>query len=91
MQRGPNPVSRYQILYWQDLPSEIKVWDDFEEVKISLPVRFTERIDAQAQKLGLTKGDDYVAQLHWGAEIERAGAPAEVANAVKSELETANP
>src|SRR6478735_7616528 len=24
-QRGANPVSRYQILYWKDLPSEIKV------------------------------------------------------------------
>src|ERR1700704_5884268 len=25
-QRGANPVSRYQILYWQDLPSSLKTW-----------------------------------------------------------------
>jgi 5-methyltetrahydrofolate--homocysteine methyltransferase len=89
--RPADTKSRYQILYWQDLPSEIKVWDDHEEVKVSLPVRFAERIDAQAQKLGLTKGDDYLAHLHWGDEIERAGAPADVAAAVKAELEGAAP
>jgi 5-methyltetrahydrofolate--homocysteine methyltransferase len=86
-QRGANPVSHYQILYWQDLPSSIKAWDDFEELKVDLPLRFTERIDAQAQKLGITKGDDYVAQLKWGDEKERPGAPADVVAALKAELE----
>ena len=42
-------------------------------------------------RLGLTKADDYVAQLRWGDERERAGPPAEVAAAVKAELEAANP
>jgi hypothetical protein len=86
-QRGANPVSRCQILYWKDLPSEIKVWDDFEQLKVALPIRFTERIDREAMKLGLTQSDAYVAQLRWGDELERPGAPAEVAAAVKAELE----
>ena len=90
-QRGPNPVSKFQILYWQGLPTEFKVWDDHEEIKVALPVRFAERIDAEAQKLGLTKGDDYLAQLRWGGETERPGAPAEVAATVKAELEAASP
>jgi len=90
-QRGPNPVSKYQILYWRDLPSAVKAWDDYGEVKTDLPVRFTERIDATAQKLGLTKGDDYVAQLRWGDELERPGAPADVVKAITQELEAANP
>ena len=85
--RGANPVSRYQILYWQDLPSSIKAWDDFEEIKADLTGKFADRIDAQAQRVGLTKGDDYLAQLKWGEEIERPGTPAEVAAAVKAELE----
>jgi methanogenic corrinoid protein MtbC1 len=89
--RGPNPVSRYQILYWQNLPSAIKAWDDFEEIKFDLPTRFAERIDAQAQRHGITKGDDYIAQLRWGDEVERAGAPADVAAAVKADLEAASP
>jgi 5-methyltetrahydrofolate--homocysteine methyltransferase len=90
-QRGPNPITTYQILYWQDLPSEIKAWDDFEEVKVSLPARFANHIDAQAQKLGFTQGDDYIAQLRWGDEIERPGTPTQVAAAVQAELEAAKP
>ena len=90
-QRGPNPVSKYQILYWRDLPSAVKAWDDYGEVKLDLPTRFVERIDAAARKLGLTKGDDYVAQLRWGDELERAGAPEQVAQAVAAELAAATP
>ena len=90
-QRGPNPVSRYQILYWQNLPSSIKAWDDFEEIKADLPGKFADRIDAQAQRLGFTKGDDYIAQLKWGDELERPGTPAEVSAALKAELEAAMP
>src|SRR5690606_14180536 len=60
--RPANSTSRYQILYWQDMPTSIKAWDDFEEVKVDLPTAFAERVDAQAQKLGLTKGDEYIAQ-----------------------------
>ena len=90
-QRGPHPVAKFQILYWQDLPSEVKAWDDFEEIKLSLPTRFADRIDAQAQKVGLTQGDDYLAQLHWGDELQRPGTPADVAAAVRQELEAASP
>ncbi len=89
--RPPDAKSTYQILYWQDLPSEIKAWDDFEEIKVSLPALFADRIDVQAQRLGFTKGDDYIAQLRWGDEIQRSGAPADVAAAVKAELEAASP
>jgi 5-methyltetrahydrofolate--homocysteine methyltransferase len=89
--RDPNAKSKFQILYWQDLPSQVKAWDDFEDVKLDLPHRFAERIDAQAQKLGLAKGDDYINQLRWGVEGERPGSPAEVAAVVRQELEAANP
>ncbi|HEY1792150.1 MAG TPA: virulence factor [Opitutaceae bacterium] len=89
VQRGANPVSTYQILYWRDMPSAIKAWDDFGEVKGDLPVAFTQRIDAAAQRMGITAGDDYVAQLRWGEETERAGAPEDVVKALTSELEAA--
>ena len=91
VQRDPSAKSKYQILYWQDIPSQVKAWDDFDEVKLDLPHRFADRIDAQAQRLGLAKGDDYVNQLRWGDETERPGSPAEVAAAVRAELEAAAP
>jgi 5-methyltetrahydrofolate--homocysteine methyltransferase len=89
--RDPLARSKYQVLFWQDLPSAVKAWDDFSEVKVDLPHRFAERIDAQAQKLGLAKGDDYINQLRWGDEAERPGAPADVAASVRAELEAASP
>jgi 5-methyltetrahydrofolate--homocysteine methyltransferase len=89
--RPPNAVAKFQILFWRDLPAEVKAWDDSEEVKQELPPRFAERIDVAAQKLGLAKGDDYLAQLRWSEEMERPGSPAEVAAAVRAELEAKFP
>ena len=86
-EKDPNARSKFQVLYWQDIPSEVKAWDEFDEVKVSLPTRFAERIDASAQKQGFIQADAYLAHLHWSEVEERAGAPGEVAQAVKSELE----
>jgi hypothetical protein len=76
----------YQVLYWQGIPSQIRAWDDFDEVKIELPARFLAQIDRSAQSQGLTETDDYLAQWHWGEEQERAGSAADVAEAVRREL-----
>jgi 5-methyltetrahydrofolate--homocysteine methyltransferase len=85
--RPANNVVRYQILYWRELPSSIKAWDDFGEVKMDLPGKFADRIDATAQKLGLTSGDAYTAELKWGEELERPGIPEDVVKAIITELE----
>lgn len=84
-------MASYQILYWQDLPSQVKAWDDFDEVKVELPARFAARIDQAAQAQGLTSTDDYLAQWRWGDEVERPGTAAEVAEAVRRELEASRP
>ena len=80
-------MANYQILYWQNIPSQIKAWDDFDEVKVELGAGLPERIDAAAQAQGLTATDDYLAQWRWSAEQERDGAAQEVAQAIKAELE----
>ncbi len=87
--RPANNVVHYQILYWRDLPSSIKAWDDFGEVKQDLPGKFADRIDAAAQKLGLTSGDAYTAELKWGEEQERPGIPEDVVKTLIKELEAA--
>jgi hypothetical protein len=84
-----NDVAFFQILCWQDIPSQIKAWDDFDEIKVDLGLRFTERIDRAAQSQGLTSTDDYLAQWKWSEEQERAGTAQEVAEAVKKECESA--
>src|SRR5579863_6382356 len=87
----PNAKSKYQILYWQDIPSEVKAWDDHDEVKISLPTRFSEKIDASAQKQKLIQADAFMAHYHWGETEERPGNPQQVIHALKSELEAKFP
>ena len=76
-----------QILYWQDIPSQVKAWDDFDEIKVELAPRLMARIDRAAQAQGLTDTDDYLDQWKWSEEQERPGSAEEVATAVKSELE----
>jgi hypothetical protein len=77
----------YQILYWQDIPSQIKAWDDFDEVKIELASRFMNKIDQKSIALGLTGTDDYLNQWQWSERDQRPGTARQVAEAVKKELE----
>ena len=79
----------YKILYWQEVPSQIKAEDELDEVTLPLSARFIEHIDQLAGQRGLQGADDYLAQWQWGQETERAGSAREVAEAVRSELETA--
>jgi len=80
-------MASYQILYWQDIPSQIKVWDDFDEEKVELPQKFMIKIDQAAKDQGLTGEDDYLLQWRWSEEKELPGSVEEVVEAVKKELE----
>ena len=77
----------YKILYWQEVPSQVKAEDDLDEVTLPLSPRFMERIDQLAGQRGLQGSDDYLAQWQWSEETEREGSAEEVAAAVKAELE----
>jgi hypothetical protein len=80
-------MASFQILYWQDIPSQIKVWDDFDESKIELSQRFIACIDQAAQAQGLSGNDDFLAQWRWSETEERAETVEEVAESLKNELE----
>ncbi|MDR3699813.1 MAG: virulence factor [Candidatus Sulfopaludibacter sp.] len=82
-------MATYKILYWQEVPSQIKAEDDLDEVTLPLSARFMERIDQLAGQRALQGADDYLAQWKWSEEEEREGSAQEVAEAVKAELESA--
>ena len=84
-------MATYKILYWQEIPSQIKADDGADEVTVPMPARFLELIDQFALKRGLHSADDYLAQWNWSEEEEREGTAAEVAEAVMAELEAAFP
>jgi len=81
-------VATYKILYWQEIPSQIKAEDDLDDVTLPLDPRFMERIDQLAAQRGLQGQDDYLAQWRWSDEQERDGTAEEVARAIKIELES---
>ena len=82
-------MATYRILYWQEVPSQIKVEDASDDVTVQLPDRFQQRIDELAAERGLSGGDDYLAQWQWSDERDREGTAQEVADALAAELETA--
>jgi Virulence factor len=83
-------MARYQILYWQDVPSVIKAFDDDGggEVKRQLPAWFQQEIDQRAMVQGLTGSDAYLEQWRWGEVEERDGTPEDVLSAIERELAT---
>ena len=80
-------MATYKILYWQEVPSQIRAEDDDDEINLPLGRRFQDRIDALATQRGLSDADEYLAQWKWSDELDRDGTANEVAEAVKAELE----
>lgn len=81
-------MATYKILYWQEVPSQIKAEDESEDFTLQLAPRFLERIDHLAGQRGLQGSDDYLAQWHWSDEEERPGSAREVAEALQAEFES---
>jgi hypothetical protein len=83
-------MATYRVLYWQEIPSQIKAEDDDGgEASVLMPPKFAARIDDAAMERGLRDADDYLAQWRWSEEQERNGSAEDVADAVRAELEAA--
>ena len=80
-------MATYRILYWQEVPSQIRADDENGEVNLPLPPKFMVRIDALAAARGLEGSDDYLAQWRWSDDEEREGSAQDVAEALARELE----
>ena len=55
-------MATYKILYWQEIPSQIKAEDDSDDVTVRMPDSFQERIDLMAARRGLQQSDTYLTQ-----------------------------
>jgi hypothetical protein len=80
-------MTQYQILYWHDIPLQVRSRDGRARASVSLPSRFQDAVDAAAMVAGLTGDDAYTDGLHWSDPQERTGAPDEVAAAVAAEID----
>jgi hypothetical protein len=79
-------MARYQILYWREIPAQVKAYDGVRPVSRQLPERYQLEIDRIAMQEGLAGSDDYLNQWHWTAKLDRPGTAAEVLEAVSQEL-----
>jgi len=78
---------RLQVLYWQEIPSVIRVTgDDGAQLSRQLPDWFQQEIDRIAMEQGLIGSDAYLEQWEWRDLGEREGDPAVVVGAVEAEL-----
>jgi hypothetical protein len=83
-------LARFQILYWQDVPSLVKAFaDDGSPVSRQLGAWFQQEIDRRAMRQGLVESGAYLEQWRWGEIEERPGTPDEVLDALERELEAA--
>lgn len=79
-------MATYKILYWQEIPVQIKADGDGESVKLQISDNVMTVVDAVAMKQGMINSDDYLEQWHWTEPAERPGSAQEVAQALQQEL-----
>jgi hypothetical protein len=79
-------MAKFQIMYWHDIPVQVRAGGRRDRVSIELPQRFQEAVDNAATAAELTGTDAYLDGFRWGDPEEREGSPQEVATAVSNEL-----
>jgi hypothetical protein len=80
-------MASYQVLYWQEIPSQVDARDAGKAHKEKLSQRFQELIDVVATKRNIVQSDAYINGWSKGEKSERPGTALEVAKGVASELE----
>ena len=80
-------MAEYQILYWREIPAQIRAFEGRRPVSRPLSERFQLEIDRIAMEEGLEGGDDYLDQWQWTEKRERPGTAAQVLDALAQQLE----
>lgn len=79
--------TQYQIVYWRDIPAQIKVRQGSRRVSRQLTSRFQEAIDEAAMRGQATDTDDYLAEWRsseWQTSEEDAE---QLADALAAQIE----
>ena len=81
----------YTIVYWRDIPAQIRLRSGKERFSRPLAGRFQEAIDMAAMRDNATSTDDYLEEWRSAEPVEVDGDPQQVADALVAELEIAYP
>lgn len=80
-------MAKYQVLYWREIPAQLKAYEGNRPISQALSERFQVEIDRVAMKEGLVGTDEYLDRWQWSEDRERPGTAREVLAAVAAELE----
>ncbi len=80
-------MALYQILYWREIPAQLRAFEGRRPVSKPLDERFQQAIDRLAMEEGLEGSDDYLDQWQWSEKRERPGTADEILAALARELE----
>lgn len=84
-------MSEYQILYWHDIPVQVRAGGRKDRVSQELSDRFQVAIDNAAMAAGMVGDDAYLEGFNWSETKTRDGEPQEVLDAVVAEIEQQYP
>ncbi|MCP4168326.1 MAG: hypothetical protein GY759_20875 [Chloroflexi bacterium] len=80
-------MTQYQILYWYDIPTQVRAKQGRTRSSQPLAPRFMEAVDRAAMKAGLSGSDGYMSGFRWSEAVDKEGTPKEVATAIAAEIE----
>lgn len=76
-----------QIIYWRDIPAQVRVRKAAERFSLPLSLRFQKAIDSAAVRSGLTGTDSYLDQWRTSPWQPSDADPGSTAEALVAELE----
>ncbi len=80
-------MTESQVVWWRDIPAQVKARDGSARAGRALSPRFQEAIDAAAMRSGLTDTDDYLAEWRSTAWEGSDAPPDQVVEQRAAELE----
>src|SRR5260370_40905321 len=80
-------MTSIQVVYWRDIPAQVKARSGRLRAAKPLADRFQEAIDAAAMRAGLTQSDDYLAEWRTSEAENRVGDPEAIVAALVAGLE----
>lgn len=84
-------MATYQIIYWRDIPAQVKVKGSGRPISRQLAQRFEKAIDRAAMYAGAINSDEYLAEWRKSDWQERDGEPESLLDTLVTEIETNYP
>jgi len=84
-------TSSYQIVYWRDIPAQVRIRFGGERLARPLTERFQVAIDAAAMRVNATSTDEYLEDWRTDDWQPGEGDPAELADRLAAQIEADYP